>query len=57
MVNADITFIKYENNYLFIKLVSSCLKCEERNGMIIDKVYEVIKERLPEIEGVINLDI
>ncbi len=53
----DIEFIKYENNYVYIKLLGGCASCPHRNETIKYGIYEAIKEQIPELEGIINVDI
>jgi Fe-S cluster biogenesis protein NfuA len=53
----DIEFIKYEDNYLYIKLLGACVGCSFIDYTIEDNIYESIKEVLPECKGVINLEI
>ena len=57
MDGGDIEFVKYEDNYLFIKLSGACEHCMFKDNTINEGVFEYFKERIPEIEGVINVNI
>lgn len=50
----DIFFIKYEDDYLFIKLTGACVGCSMIDYTIEDGIYEAIKESIPDCKGVIN---
>jgi len=53
----DIEFIKYEDDYLFIRLLGACVGCSFIDYTIEDNIYEAIKEDVPSCKGVINIDI
>lgn len=53
----DIEFVKYDDGYVYVKLLGGCSSCPHRNETIKNGVYEAIKEVIPEIKGVINLDL
>lgn len=53
----DIIFVKYEDDYLYIKLTGACAGCSFIDYTIEDNIYESIKEEIPECKGVINLEI
>ncbi len=53
----DIDFIKYENNYVYIKLTGACGECEFQDDTIQNGIYEYLKNEIPEIEGVINVSL
>lgn len=50
----DIEFIKYENGYLYIKLLGLCGNCSFADDTIQNGIYENIKQQIPELKGVIN---
>lgn len=52
----DIEFVKYEDDFLYIKLLGACVGCTFIDYTIEDNIYESIKEKIPECKGVINLD-
>ena len=51
----DIEFIKYEDNYVYIKLLGACQMCGMIDTTIENGIYENIKEEVPEVKGVINV--
>lgn len=53
----DIEFVKYEDNYVYIKLTGACVGCSFIDYTLEDNVYEAIKEQIPECKGVLNIDI
>ena len=53
----DIEFIKYEDDYLYIKLLGACVGCSFIDYTIEYNIYESVKEVVPECKGVINLEI
>ncbi len=53
----DIEFIRYEDNYVFIKLKGACANCGFQDNTISFGIENYLKEQIPEIEGVINVDL
>lgn len=53
----DIEFIKYEENYVYIKLYGACAACMFQDYTIQDNIYEAIKEVAPECKGVVNVEL
>ena len=53
----NIEFVKYEDNYVYIKLSGACAGCEFIDYTLEENVYEAIKEEIPECKGVLNIDI
>ena len=53
----DIEFVKFENNYVYVRLLGGCSTCPHRNETIKNGVLEAIKKEIPEVEGIINLDL
>jgi len=53
----DIEFIKYEDNYVFIKLSGACAHCGYQDETIAYGIEAYLKESIPEIEGVINVEL
>ena len=54
MDGGDIEFIKYEDNYVYIKLLGACTNCLLQDNTINDGLVEMFKNEIPEIKGVIN---
>ncbi|MCR5787690.1 MAG: NifU family protein [Bacilli bacterium] len=57
MDGGDIEFIKYEDGYVYVKLSGACQNCELIDVTLYDGIEEMIKEEVPEIKGVINVDL
>lgn len=53
----DIEFVKYEDDYVYIRLTGACVGCSFIDYTLEDNVYEAIKEQIPECKGVLNIDI
>ena len=56
-LNADggnLEFIKYEDGYVYIKLLGLCAGCNFADETIQNGIYETLKQQIPEIKGVIN---
>lgn len=57
MDGGDIEFIKYEDKYVYIKLSGTCAHCGYQDLTIKDGIEEMLKSEIPEIEGVINIEL
>lgn len=53
----DIEFIKYEENFVYIKLTGACSHCGFQDETINFGIEAYLKEQVPEIKGVINVSI
>ncbi len=53
----DIEFIKYEDNYVYVKLTGACAHCGYQDETITYGIEAYLKETIPEIEGVINVNL
>ena len=53
----DIEFIRYEDKFVYIKLSGACSMCAGINDTINFGIEAYLKEQVPEIEGVINVDL
>lgn len=53
----DLEYIKYEEDYVYIKLYGACATCGFRDFTIQDNIYEALKEEIPTLKGVINLEL
>lgn len=53
----DIEFIKYEDDYVYVKLFGACSHCGYQDYTLNNNVYELIKEKIPTCKGVINVEI
>ena len=57
MDGGDIEFVKFEDGYVYVKLSGACQNCAYQDSTINDGVEEYIKNEIPEIKGVINIDL
>ena len=57
MDGGDIEFIKYEDNYLYVKLTGACQSCTFQDNTLNEGVPSFFQAQLPELEGVINVDL
>ena len=53
----DIEFIKYEENYVYVKLYGACQNCGYQDVTINDGLLSFFKSEIPEVEGVINVNL
>lgn len=53
----DIEFIRLEDNYVYIKLTGACRNCMFQDNTIAYGIEALIKDKIPEIKGVINVDL
>lgn len=53
----DIEFIKYEEDYVYVRLFGACSHCGFQDVTLNDNILLVIQERYPEVKGVINVEI
>ena len=52
----DIEFIKYEDKYVYIRLLGLCQGCEFQDITIQNGIFDTLKQEIPEIKGVIPAD-
>lgn len=57
MDGGDIEFIKYEDGYVYIKLTGACQHCMYQDNTINEGIEEMLKNEVPEIKGVINVEL
>lgn len=57
MDGGDVEFIKYENKIVYIKLTGACAACMFSDETIKNGIFETIKTDIPEVEGVINIEV
>lgn len=53
----DIEFIKYEDGFVYIKLYGACMMCEYKDFTIQDNIFEAIKAEVPDVKGIINVEL
>lgn len=57
MDGGDIEFIKYEENYVYIKLSGACRNCLFQDNTINEGLLQLFQSEIPEIAGIINVDL
>ena len=57
MDGGDIEFIKYDDHYVYVKLSGKCVNCLSQDDTIQGGILEMLKAEIPEIEGIINVDL
>ena len=57
MDGGDIEFIKYEDGYVYIKLIGACADCLYQDNTINDNLLSFFQSEIPEIKGIINVNI
>ena len=50
----DLEFLKYEDGYVYIRLLGACQGCSMADVTIENGIFETLKQEIPEIKGVIN---
>ena len=53
----DIEFIKYEEGYVYVKLIGACQHCAFSDETIKNGLEDNLKTEIPEIKGVIKVDL
>lgn len=57
MDGGDIEFIKYEDDYIYIKLSGACADCMFQDDTINESLLSFYKDEIPNLKGVINVNI
>ena len=57
MEGGDIEFVKYEDNFLYIKLTGACKNCIYQDNTINEGIFEFFKTEVSELQGVININL
>ena len=57
MDGGDVEFVKYEENIVYVKLTGACAACMFSDETIKNGLYEAIRTDIPEVEGVINIEV
>ena len=57
MDGGDLEFIKYEDKFVYIKLGGACVNCGMQDYTLKDGIEEMLKKEIPEIEGVVNVEL
>ncbi|MDD2504898.1 MAG: NifU family protein [Bacilli bacterium] len=53
----DLEFIKYQDGVVFVKLIGACGTCPHRNETIKGGLLQALKEKIPDIKDVINVEL
>ena len=53
----NIEFVKYENNIVYIKMMGACSNCQMLDVTLKEGIEAAIKEEVPEVKDVINVNI
>ena len=51
----DVSFIKYENDVVYVKLLGACSNCHMLDTTLKDGLEAIIKEEVPTVVEVINI--
>lgn len=52
----DIEFVKYEDNIVYIKMMGACSNCYLIDFTVKDVIEDAIKEEVPQVKQVININ-
>ncbi len=55
MDGGDISFVRYENGLVYIKLLGACAHCIAQDETINNGVLLMLQEHIPEVKDVINV--
>ena len=51
----NIEFVKYEDNYVYIKMMGACANCQMLDITLKDGIEAAIINEIPDVKGVINI--
>ena len=51
----DIEYIKYEDGYVYVKLLGQCANCGFLDVTLKETIESYLQDEIPEIKGVINV--
>lgn len=57
MDGGDLEFVKYEDNYLYVRMTGACQACMFQDNTINDNMLGFFQAEIPELEGIININI
>ncbi len=52
----DLTFVKYEDNIVYIKMLGACVGCGLIDFTLKDGIEAAIKEEVPSVKEVISIN-
>ena len=57
MEGGDISFVKYEKGYVYVKLAGACAHCMSQDQTLNDGILLMLQEEIPEIKGIIDVSL
>ncbi len=57
MDGGDIEYIKYEDGYVYVKMTGACSNCMFQDNMVNYGLLQMFQSEIPEIKGIINVDL
>ena len=51
----NIEFVKYEDNFVYIKMMGACANCQMLDITLRDGIEAAIINEIPEVKGIINI--
>ena len=51
----DIEYIKYQDGYVYVRMKGACANCGMIDVTLNDSIEYILKDEIPEINGVINV--
>ena len=55
MEGGDISFVKFEEGYVYVKLLGACAHCISQDETLNEGILFMLQEEIPEIKGIINV--
>lgn len=55
MDGGDISYVKYENGCLYVKMLGACAHCMAQDNTLNDGLLCMIQEEIPEVKEIINV--
>lgn len=53
----DVEFIKYEDGFLYVRLIGACAMCGFQDFTLKDNIEAYLKEEITDLKGVINVSL
>lgn len=57
MEGGDIEFVKYEDQYVYVKLKGHCVECMDQDFTLKNYILTLLQSEIEEIEGIVNVDL
>lgn len=57
MDGGNIEFVKYEDNYLYVRLTGACQACMFQDNTLNDGILTYFQAQIPNLEGIINVNL